>query len=67
MRDGRTDGRTDGPTDRRMDGPTDRRTDGPTDRRTDKASYRDAWTHLKRGKKRKKDEERASEMRKRDR
>ena len=23
------------------------RTDGPTDRRTDKASYRDAWTHLK--------------------
>ena len=22
-------------------------TDGPTDRRTDKASYRDAWTHLK--------------------
>ena len=25
-------------------GPTDRRTDG----RTDKASYRDAWTHLKR-------------------
>ena len=31
----------------RMDGPTDRRTDGPTDWRTDKASYRDAWTHLK--------------------
>ena len=26
---------------------TDPRTDGPTDRRTDKASYRDAWTHLK--------------------
>ena len=23
------------------------RTDGPTDQRTDKASYRDAWTHLK--------------------
>ena len=23
------------------------RTDGPTDPRTDKASYRDAWTHLK--------------------
>ena len=26
---------------------TNERTDGPTDRRTDKASYRDAWTHLK--------------------
>ena len=26
---------------------TDRPTDGQTDRRTDKASYRDAWTHLK--------------------
>ena len=26
---------------------TDRRTDGRTDGRTDKASYRDAWTHLK--------------------
>ena len=26
---------------------TDRPTDGPTDPRTDKASYRDAWTHLK--------------------
>ena len=25
----------------------DRRTDGRTDGRTDKASYRDAWTHLK--------------------
>ena len=24
-------------------------TDGRTDGRTDKASYRDAWTHLKRG------------------
>ena len=35
-------------TDPRTDGPTDQRTDGPTDRRTDKASYRDAWTHLKR-------------------
>ena len=30
-------------TDGRTDGPTDGRTDG----RTDKASYRDAWTHLK--------------------
>ena len=30
---------------RLTDGRTDRRTDG----RTDKASYRDAWTHLKRG------------------
>ena len=28
-------------------GPTDQPTDQPTDRRTDKASYRDAWTHLK--------------------
>ena len=37
------DGWTDGRTDRRTDGQTDRRTDGPTD----KASYRDAWTHLK--------------------
>ena len=27
----------------RTDGPTD----GPTDQRMDKASYRDAWTHLK--------------------
>ena len=31
----------------------DRQTNGPTDRQmdgwTDKASYRDAWTHLKRG------------------
>ena len=26
-----------------MDGPTD----GPTDRQMDKASYRDAWKHLK--------------------
>ena len=25
----------------------DQRTNGPTDGRTDKASYRDAWTHLK--------------------
>ena len=25
----------------------DPRTDGQTDGRTDKASYRDAWTHLK--------------------
>ena len=32
------------------DGPTHGRTDRPTDRRTDKASYRDAWTHLKRKK-----------------
>ena len=31
------------PTNGQTDGPTDRRTDG----RTDKASYRDAWTHLK--------------------
>ena len=38
-----TEGPTDGPTDQRTDGPTDGRTDG----RTDKASYRDAWTHLK--------------------
>ena len=29
------------------DGPTDQQTDGRTDGRTDKASYRDAWTHLK--------------------
>ena len=28
-------------------GPTHGPTDGPTDGRTDKASYRDAWTHLK--------------------
>ena len=28
-------------------GPTDGPTDGQTDQRTDKASYRDAWTHLK--------------------
>ena len=34
----------------RTDGQTDQRTDGPTDQRTDKASYRDAWTHLKRAK-----------------
>ena len=27
--------------------PTDGRTNGRTDQRTDKASYRDAWTHLK--------------------
>ena len=30
-------------TDQRTDGPTH----GPTDGWTDKASYRDAWTHLK--------------------
>ena len=42
-----TDGRTDGCKDQRTNGQTDGRTDGPTDRRTDKASYRDAWTHLK--------------------
>ena len=30
-------------------GPTDQRTDGRTDGRTEKASYRDAWTHLKMG------------------
>jgi len=35
-------------TDRRTDGRTDGRTDRRTDGRTDKASYRDAWTHLKR-------------------
>ena len=29
------------------DGRTDRRTDRRTDGRTDKASYRNAWTHLK--------------------
>jgi hypothetical protein len=40
---GRTDQRTDGRMDRRTDGQTDGRTDG----RTDKASYREAWTHLK--------------------
>ena len=28
-------------------GPTDRQTDGWTDGPMDKASYRDAWTHLK--------------------
>ena len=32
---------------RRTDVPTNRQTDGPLDQRTDKASYRDAWTHLK--------------------
>ena len=31
-------------------GPTDGRTDRLTDRQMDKASYRDAWTHLKRKK-----------------
>ena len=31
--------------------------DGPTDRQTDKASYRDAWTHLKRCKKMKQKKE----------
>ena len=30
-----------------MDRRTDRQTDKPMDGRTDKASYRDAWTHLK--------------------
>jgi len=39
---------------RKRDRPTDRRTDGRTDRRmdgrTDRPSYRDARTHLKRGK-----------------
>ena len=38
---------THGPTDPRNHGPTDPWTHGPTDPRTDKASYRDAWTHLK--------------------
>ncbi len=36
------------------DGSTDRRTDGPTDQRTDRPSQRDARTHLKRAKRRKK-------------
>ena len=31
----------------RTDGRTNGQTNGPTDQRTDKASYRDAWTHLK--------------------
>ena len=42
-----TDGRTDRRTDGRTDGPTNGWTDRRTDGRTDKASYRDAWTHLK--------------------
>ena len=33
---------------RLMDGPTDPQTDGLTDGWTDKASYTDAWKHLKR-------------------
>ena len=37
------DKQTNRPTDLCIDRPTDRRTNGPTD----KASYRDAWTHLK--------------------
>ena len=42
-----TDGRTNGRTDGLMDGWTDGRTDGRPDRQMGKASYRDAWTHLK--------------------
>ena len=55
LTDGRTirwtDQRTNRRTDQLTNGWTNQRTDGPTDqltdRRTDKASFRDAWTHLK--------------------